>query len=96
MATCEMTNLKNEVIKLVATFFEVNPEDVTHESKFVEDLGADSLELVEVVIYVEAEYKVDIPDKDAVKLKTVGNLIDYIHSLTTQSKSCSSDNWTLY
>ncbi|MEX2466353.1 MAG: acyl carrier protein [Gemmatimonadota bacterium] len=56
----------------------VEPEKVTNDASFVEDLGADSLDTVELVMAFEEEFGVDIPDEDAEQMKTVGDAIDYL------------------
>ena len=56
----------------------VKPEQVTPEAKFIEDLGADSLDVVELVMALEEEFGNEIPDEEAEKLTTVGDVIKYI------------------
>ena len=56
----------------------VEPEKVTNDASFVEDLGADSLDTVELVMAFEEEFGVDIPDEDAEQMKTVGDAIEYL------------------
>lgn len=56
----------------------VNPEQVTREASFIEDLGADSLDTVELVMAFEEEFSIEVPDEDAEKLQKVGDVIDYI------------------
>lgn len=58
----------------------VNPEQVTREASFIEDLGADSLDTVELVMAFEEEFSIEVPDEDAEKLQKVGDVIDYIES----------------
>ncbi|MEN8374850.1 MAG: acyl carrier protein [Gemmatimonadota bacterium] len=57
----------------------IEPEKVTEEASFVEDLGADSLDIVELVMAFEEEFGVDIPDEEAEKLQTVGDAIAYLN-----------------
>ena len=54
------------------------PETVNAESKFVEDLRADSLDMIEIVMKVEDEFNIEIPDEDVENIKTVGQAIDYV------------------
>ena len=56
----------------------VNPEQVTPQASFIEDLGADSLDIVELVMAFEEEFSVEVPDEDAEKLQTVGDVTKYI------------------
>ena len=56
----------------------VNPEQVTTNASFIEDLGADSLDTVELVMAFEEEFSVEVPDEDAEKLQTVGDVVKYI------------------
>lgn len=60
----------------------VNPEAVTPEARFQEDLGADSLDVVELVMKIEDEFKIEIPDEDAEKIRTVGDAVKYIEEKT--------------
>jgi acyl carrier protein len=62
----------------------VNESEVTPEAKFVDDLGADSLDLVELVMALEEEYNMEISDEDAEKILTVGDAIEYIQSHVAQ------------
>jgi len=56
----------------------VNPEDIKPESKFVDDLGADSLDLVELIMSFEDKFQIEISDTDAEKIVTVQDVLDYI------------------
>lgn len=67
-----------KVKEIIINELGVDPEKVTHEAAFVEDLGADSLDTVELVMAFEEEFGVDIPDEDAEKMRTVGDAITYI------------------
>lgn len=67
-----------KVKEIIINELGVDPEKVTHEASFVEDLGADSLDTVELVMAFEEEFGVDIPDEDAEKMRTVGDAITYI------------------
>ncbi|MEE8148027.1 MAG: acyl carrier protein [Longimicrobiales bacterium] len=67
-----------KVKEIIINELGVDPEKVTSEASFVEDLGADSLDTVELVMAFEEEFGVDIPDEDAEKMRTVGDAITYI------------------
>ena len=56
----------------------VKPDQVTPEAKFIEDLGADSLDTVELVMALEEEFEIEVPDEQAEKLQTVGDVIKYV------------------
>ena len=75
-----MENIEQRVKKIVAEQLGVNEADIKNESSFVDDLGADSLDTVELVMALEEEFGSDIPDEDAEKLTTVGEAIKYIES----------------
>ncbi len=62
----------------------VNADQVTTEAKFVEDLGADSLDTVELVMAFEEVFSVEVPDEDAEKLQTVGDVVKYIEEKTSK------------
>jgi len=61
----------------------VEPEKVTPTASFIDDLGADSLDIVELVMTMEEEFDLDIPDEDAEKMKTVGDVVKYVASKAT-------------
>lgn len=71
-------SVEEKVKKIIVEQLGVNPEEVTSEASFIEDLGADSLDTVELVMAFEEEFDAEIPDEDAEKLKTVGDAIKYI------------------
>lgn len=73
-----MDGIDDRVIKLVTDQFGVDPEKVTPEANFLDDLGADSLDVVELVMAIEEEFGVEIPDDDAEKIRTVAEAIRYI------------------
>ncbi|AFS54325.1 acyl carrier protein [Leptospirillum ferriphilum] len=70
--------IEERVKKIIAEQLGVEDEEVNPESRFVEDLGADSLDTVELVMALEEEFGIEIPDEDAEKIATVQNAIDYI------------------
>lgn len=73
-----MSAISDKVKKIVVENLAVSEDQVTPEARFIEDLGADSLDLVELVMAFEEEFGSDIPDEDAEKLTTVGSAIEYI------------------
>ena len=68
----------DRVKKVVVDQFNVEPDEVTPEATFVEDLRADSLDMVELSMAFEEEFQIDIPDEDAEKIKTVQDACNYI------------------
>jgi len=73
-----VSNIEERVKKIVAEQLGVKLEDVKNESSFVDDLGADSLDTVELVMALEEEFETEIPDEEAEKINTVQAAIDYI------------------
>ena len=70
--------LFDEVKEVVVEQLSVNPDEVKEDSKFVEDLGADSLDVVELVMALEEKFDIEIPESDAEKITTVGDAVKYI------------------
>ena len=79
-----MTNpsIEERVIKIVCDQMGQTPEKITAETSFINDLGADSLDTVELVMEFEDEFEISIPDEDAEKIQTVGNAVTYITDKT--------------
>jgi len=73
-----MATVDERVKKIIAEQLGVEEEEVTLESQFVEDLVADSRDTVELVMALEEEFEIEIPDEDAEKILTVGKALDYI------------------
>jgi acyl carrier protein len=73
-----MENIEQRVKKIVAEQLGVSEAEVKNESSFVDDLGADSLDTVELVMALEEEFECEIPDEDAEKITTVQQAIDYV------------------
>ena len=67
-----------KVHELIAESLGVGQEEIKPNSSFIDDLGADSLDIVELVMLIEKEFKIEIPDEDADKISTVQDSIDYI------------------
>jgi acyl carrier protein len=73
--------LFDDVKEVVVEQLNVNPDEVKEESKFVEDLGADSLDVVELVMALEEKFDIEIPDEDAEKITNVSDAIKFIENL---------------
>jgi acyl carrier protein len=71
---------EDKVKEIIAKELEVDIKQMTPDAKFIEDLGADSLDIVELVMALEEEFSIEIPDEDADKLKTVGDAMNYLKS----------------
>ncbi|MDE0730142.1 MAG: acyl carrier protein [Longimicrobiales bacterium] len=72
-------SIEARVREIIINELGVELEKVTDDASFVEDLGADSLDTVELVMAFEEEFKLDIPDEDAEKMKTVGDAVKYLN-----------------
>ncbi len=72
--------LIDDVKEVVVEQLNVNPDEVKEDSKFVEDLGADSLDVVELVMALEEKFDIEIPDADAEGIATVGDALKYIET----------------
>jgi acyl carrier protein len=75
-----MMEIAQRVKEIIAKNLDVNIEDIKTESSFINDLGADSLAIVELVLALEEEFELDIPDEETEKIKTVQDAIDYIQA----------------
>jgi len=73
-------SVETKVREIIVEQLGVNPEQVTPEAAFVDDLGADSLDTVELVMALEEEFGLEIPDEEAEKLTSVGDAISYIEN----------------
>ena len=71
-------SVEQKVIEIVCEHLAVNKEQVTRNTNFIEDIGADSLDIVELIMELEEEFDIQIPDDQAEKIKTVGEAVDYI------------------
>ncbi len=72
------SKIEAEVKRIISEQLDVKEGDITPSSSFIDDLGADSLGLVELVLAFEEEFQIDIPDEDTEKIRTVQDAIDYI------------------
>ena len=75
-----MSSVEERVKKIVAEQLGVKEEEVTADASFVDDLGADSLDTVELVMALEEEFDTEIPDEEAEKITTVQEAIDYVNA----------------
>ncbi len=75
-----MDNVEEKVKDIIVEELGVEREKLTAEASFMEDLGADSLDTVELVMAFEQEFDIDIPDEDAEKMRTVGDALAYLHT----------------
>jgi acyl carrier protein len=75
-----LATIEERVVEIVAEQMGVDKAQVTRETSFVNDLGADSLDTVELVMEFEDEFDISIPDEDAEKIQTVGQAIDYVEA----------------
>ncbi len=73
-----MADIAEQVRRIIAEQLMVDIEEVTDDASFIEDLGADSLDTVEMIMEIEDEFGIEIPDEDAEKMQTVGQAIEYI------------------
>lgn len=71
-------SLQPRVAKIIEEQLGVDQEKIKPEASFIDDLGADSLDIVELVMAMEEEFDIEIPDEDAEKLKTVGDVTNYL------------------
>jgi acyl carrier protein len=77
-----MSSIEQKVKKIIEEKLSVNADQITNDARFAEDLKADSLDTVELVMALEDEFGLDIPDEEADKIKTVQDAINYIGSKT--------------
>jgi acyl carrier protein len=73
-----MSTVDEKIVKIICEQLDVPEKDVVPEASFVDDLGADSLDQVELIMAMEEEFDISIPDEDAEKIATVKNAIDYV------------------
>ncbi len=78
MVTVE--EIEDKVVSIVSEQMGINKAEITRETSFINDLNADSLDIVELVMEFEDNFDMSIPDEEAEKIKTIGQAIDYIHA----------------
>ncbi|MCD6386384.1 acyl carrier protein [Candidatus Sumerlaeota bacterium] len=84
-----MSSIAERVKEIIVNKLGVSEEEVKEDASFVEDLGADSLDIVELIMDMEEEFNIEIPDEDAEQIRTVGEAINYITE-KTESEEASS------
>jgi acyl carrier protein len=77
-----MSEVQDKIKQIIVDELGVDEAEVTENARFIEDLGADSLDLVELVMRFEEEFDIEIPDEDAEKISTVGDAVNYIDEKT--------------
>jgi acyl carrier protein len=85
-----VASVQDRVIEIVAEQLGANKENITRETSFVNDLGADSLDTVELVMELEEEFDINIPDDAAEKIQTVGQAIDHIEKAVSDGQTAGS------
>jgi acyl carrier protein len=80
------SSIETKVKNIIADQLGVGEDEIKPESSFIEDLGADSLDIVELVMAMEEEFEVEIPDEEAENIKTVGDAINYINTHKVEKK----------
>jgi acyl carrier protein len=78
-------NVEEKVKGIIVEQLNVDADAVKAEATFIEDLGADSLDIVELVMTMEEEFDLEIPDEDAEKIKTVGDVVSYVKSKSAEA-----------
>ncbi len=76
----DQKTIEQRVKEIIVNQLNVNEEQITPQASFLDDLGADSLDIVELVMTIEKEFDIEIPDEEAEKIRTVQQAIDYINS----------------
>lgn len=75
-----IVEIKNRIVEIIANQLGIEKDDVTAEASVIDDLGADSLDVVELVMALEEEFDLEIPDEEAEKITSVQNIFDYMAS----------------
>ncbi len=83
-------DIDQRVRAIIAKHLEIDLSDVKPEASFIDDLGADSLAIVELVLAFEEEFEIDIPDEETERIRTVQNAVEYISSRVNQGRTTAS------
>ncbi|ALD15295.1 acyl carrier protein [Buchnera aphidicola (Aphis glycines)] len=75
-----MNNIEKKIKNIITKKLDIKIDDITKNSSFLEDLGADSLDIVELIMTLEEDFNIEISDNEAEKIKTVQNAVDFIKS----------------
>jgi len=75
-----MADVFERIVQVTSEELAISEEEVTKDASFIDDLGADSLDVVELIMALEEEFDIEIPDEDAEEIATVGNAVDYIEA----------------
>ncbi|KXB71961.1 MULTISPECIES: acyl carrier protein [Peptoniphilus] len=73
--------MKDRILQIIAEQFNIDQDDLTEDMNFQDDLNADSIELVELVMTIEEEFETEVSEEDLEKLKTIGDVIEYVEDL---------------
>lgn len=73
-----MAEVLDRIVKVVSEELAISEEEITKDASFIDDLGADSLDVVELIMALEEEFDIEIPDEDAEEIATVSDAVDYI------------------
>jgi len=82
-----VSTIAERVVRVIVEQLDIKPEEVTKEASFIDDLGADSLDTVELVMALEEEFGIEIPDDEAERIRTVQDAIDYIERHQVESEA---------
>lgn len=74
-------NMFNELKEIICEYVEINPEEITENSRFIEDLGFTSYDFMSMVGELEDKYDIEVEERDVIQVKTVGDAVKYIQSL---------------
>jgi len=73
-----MAEVLDRIVKVVSEELAISEDEITEDASFIDDLGADSLDVVELIMALEEEFDIEIPDEDAEEIATVSDAVDYI------------------